>query len=143
MAKNTTSGSKPPKDIESVARKILDVLLLGTRISRDNCHTYGIAPKNASVHSYISHIRHYLHVPVITTREGCEVASYHMDNHEIQRFKDPEQRTTQRIEMILQIEAERKSDLLKRLENHIENSRKKGSLDEAFFSALNVIINRK
>lgn len=143
MAKNFTSDPKPPKNIDSKARKMLDKLLLGHSISRDNCHIYDVAPKNSSIHSFVSYIRHYFHVPIITSRDGCDVATYYIDEAEIRRFKNPEQRLEQRLEMIAQIESERKRNLLGRLEKFVEHERKKGSLDESFFNALSVIINRK
>lgn len=142
MAKNITSESRPPDDIESKANRLLSALLNGYSVNRKNCYQFGVDEKNASIHSLASHLRHNQLIPIMSPREEHGIANYSMDSEEIRRFISPKLREKQKQEMRDEIESKRKSSLLKAIKTMIDREQKKSIPDTNFLDQLQQILRK-
>lgn len=142
MAKNITSESRPPNDIESKANKLLSVLLDGNSVNRKNCYQFGIDEKNASIHSLASHLRHNQLIPIVSPREKHGIANYSIDVEEIKRFKSPHLREIQKQEMRDEIELNRKMRLLNAARKMVEKELQKSIPDTNFLTQLQQILQK-
>lgn len=144
MAKNITCDPAPPHDMESKAKKMLEALLCGQHVNRKNCHSFGIADQNDSIHSVASNLRHKKQIPLITDRNNQDrgVATYYMDANEIKRYHAPDQREQQKYEMRYEIDIKRKSMIVKRIKKMLELEYQKTSPDINFLNELRQVINQ-
>lgn len=71
---------------------------------------------NASLHSWISTIRHQWLIPVESIYTHDQTCDYYMLWNEIKRYNDPELRPQQRLETKAEVLRRRQQQALKRLE---------------------------
>jgi hypothetical protein len=142
MAENITCEPVIPHDIESKARKMLKALLQGQRINRKNCDLFCIADRNDSIHSIASYLRHKKLIPLITDRKGRGTGTYYMNETEIKRYKSPEGRKDQIIEMLQGNDSKRKFEILKQVKKMVDFEYRRKLPDKKFLRKLKKIANQ-
>jgi hypothetical protein len=122
---NTLCENRKPENFESKINLILEKLLKGKTLNRKNLEQQ---MKNTSLHSVISSLRNEKYIPIESKRQEDSTSDYNMIQEEIMRYKNPELRKQQKLEMREQIQSKRTERMNKQLSNFLNQLQKNNEL---------------